>query len=144
MTEPVDLEALYHVTDVADFLGEQIKMSPAQFRTILHEMTANRAVERSLAVQAGEVRDLTRKVAAELEVVRAELARIVDEFGDYESLRQSREICDDRIQKLQDVRILHRELSSEKYAHDFLTNAAFHAVIEMLGEILDGTFVSEA
>lgn len=143
MTEQVDLDALYHIADVAEFLNESITMSPDQFRTVLHEMTANRAVVEAMGELMGEVRDMSAKVMAERNTARVALARIVDEFGDYESLRQSREICDDRMQKLRDVRTLHKELSSEKYAHDFLTNAAFHAVIEMLGQILDGTFVSE-
>ena len=159
MTDRVDLEAMYHLTEVAEFLGEPIVMAPAQLRTLLHEMTADRAVEQGMAAQMEEVRAGVRKVTAkshddaetiadlsgvlrayenENAAVRAELARIVDEFGDYEGLRQSREICDDRIAKLRNVRALHAEFTSEKYEWDHLHNAAFGAVVTILGNVLDG------
>jgi len=177
MTDRVDLEALNHVIEVAEFLGEPIKMTPAQLRTLLHEMTASRAVEQGMVAQLEEVRDGVVKASARLieltdenRNLRAEnaelrdtiptgtmemldrvhsaermandayvaLERITDEFGDYEGLRQSREICDDRIAKLRNVRALHAEFTSERYAWDHLHNAAFGAVVTILGNVLDG------
>lgn len=156
MTEPIDLSILDLVADLADTVGEEVKVTPDQFRAIVAEMRANRESLNKLSTRLIEISDAHLKLRMERDGLasqveqtlldrdraRWDLGQIVSEFGDYESLLQSREICDTRMHRLANVRTLHAELTSEKYAWDHANNAAFHMAMDFLGHVLDGEGVN--